>query len=65
MECNEIQILIDKYLCGLATEAERKLVDAWYDSFNETPGFTQQLSEEEHEAYKKESYTLLIEKLKI
>ena len=35
MEPSELKQLIDRYLNNTATEAERRLVDAWYNSFDE------------------------------
>jgi len=46
MDYSEIQVLIEKYLNGQATESEKKLVDAWYDSFESTPGLTSELGQE-------------------
>lgn len=38
--------LVQKYLDGTASEEEEKLVDAWYDSMENTPGLTETMDPE-------------------
>lgn len=47
METQNIQILIEKYLNGLASPEEIRLVDEFYASFESEPGLTEQLDKEE------------------
>lgn len=47
--------LIEKYLCGNATEEERNAVDAWYRAFDEQPGLTENMNEEEVESARNKS----------
>lgn len=47
METQNIQILIEKYLNGLASPEEIRLVDEFYASFENEPGLTEQLDKEE------------------
>lgn len=49
METQNIQILIEKYLNGLASPEETRLVDEFYASFENEPGLTDQLDKEEVE----------------
>jgi hypothetical protein len=45
MEPKYIQILIEKYLNGLATPEEIRLVEEFYASFETEPGLTSQLDQ--------------------
>jgi hypothetical protein len=63
MEYSEIQVLIEKYLNGQANESEKKLVDAWYDSFESSPGLTSELSQELISDMQAKTFVTLLHKL--
>lgn len=63
MKYGELEILIDKYLNGTATEAEIKIVDDWYHSFDNNQGFSDNLSQKEIQVFLKSAYSSLEKKL--
>ena len=58
-----MELLINKYLEGTATEAEIKVVDEWYDSFEKAPGFSDTFSQKEIETFFENAYGKLKIKL--
>ncbi|WP_290796920.1 hypothetical protein [Flavihumibacter sp. UBA7668] len=48
----DIDILIDKYLNGNATDEECRQLDKWYNSFDSAGSFTSSLNEEEIEKFR-------------
>lgn len=58
-----IQLLIDKYLSGQASEEEIKLVEEWYASFESAPGLVQQLDEKEVEEARTNSFRSVLDRL--
>jgi len=60
---DDFQYIIDKYLKGEATESERMAVDAWYRSFEDNPGLTDQLPPEEVARVMAKSFASLAGKL--
>lgn len=65
MEYSEMKVLIEKYLNGQANESEKKLVDAWYDSFESTPGLTSELSQELISDLQAKNFVTLLHKLNL
>lgn len=63
MDYSEIQVLIEKYLNGQATESEKKLVDAWYDSFESSAGLTSELTQELISDLQTKGFSSLLHKL--
>jgi hypothetical protein len=59
MKNKKIHSYIDKYLAGKATEAEAALVEEWYQSFENKPGITEQLSAEEVERSRNKSFEVV------
>jgi len=47
MDYFDLQVLIEKYLAGKATEEEAKVVDAWYSSFDAEAGIASVLTQEQ------------------
>lgn len=45
MENEQLKLLIGKYLDGTADDCESKLVEEWYQTFDSSPGATDQLNE--------------------
>ena len=60
-----MKVLIEKYLNGQANESEKKLVDAWYDSFESTPGLTSELSQELISDLQAKNFVTLLHKLNL
>jgi hypothetical protein len=50
-------------LNGQANESEKKLVDAWYDSFESSPGLTSELSQELISDMQAKTFITLLHKL--
>jgi hypothetical protein len=65
MNDSEIQVLIEKYLNGQASESERKLVDTWYDSFESNEGLTSELSQEVICGLQAKGFATLLQKLNL
>lgn len=58
-----IQLLIDKYLSGQASEEEIKLVEEWYASFEDAPGLVQQLEQKAVEEARANSFRSVLGRL--
>jgi len=65
MNYSEIQVLIEKYLNGQATEEEKEAVDAWYNSFDPVPGLTSELSNTEITDMQKAGLVSILNKLNL
>jgi hypothetical protein len=63
MDYYEIQVLIEKYLGGWATEEEARLVDAWYNSFDTEAGITSVLTQEQMNDSQVKGFSAIINKL--
>jgi hypothetical protein len=63
MDYYEIQVLIEKYLAGGATEDEARLVDAWYNSFDIEAGITSVLTQEQMNDSQVKGFSAIINKL--
>jgi len=59
----ELQVLIEKYLAGKATEEEAKAVDAWYNSFDAEAGITSVLSQDQMNDMQVKGFSAIINKL--
>lgn len=60
MRDEEINSLIVKYIDGVASEKEAKVVDSWYQSFDASQGLLAQMSKEEIEAAANQSFKTLM-----
>lgn len=60
MRDEEINSLIVKYIDGVASEKEAKVVDNWYQSFDASQGLLAQMSKEEIEAAANQSFKTLM-----
>lgn len=60
MRDEEINSLIVKYIDGVASEKEAKVVDSWYQSFDASQGLMAQMSKEEIEAAANQSFKTLM-----
>ena len=58
MQPENLHLLISKYLDGLANEEEMKLVDEWYDAFEERPPYYDSTSMSLSHAMKERFMTL-------
>ncbi len=63
MDYYEIQVLIEKYLTGKATDEETKVVDAWYNSFDAEAGITSVLNQQQIVDMQVKGFSAIINKL--
>ena len=63
MHLEGIDILIEKYLNGQATEEERRQLDDWYQSFDATSSLSEQMSKQDMEKWMELSLRKLRTKL--
>ena len=63
MHLEGIDILIEKYLNGQATEEERRQLDDWYQSFDATSSLSEQMSQQDMEKWMELSLRKLRTKL--
>lgn len=65
MTNSDLLVLVEKYLAGQASEAERQLVDDWYDSFEKNPGLKDHLDKEEMELAMKRNFLAVRKQLNL
>lgn len=63
MHLEGLDILIEKYLNGQATEEERRQIDDWYQSFDATSSLSEQMSKQDMEKWMELSLRKLRTKL--
>lgn len=63
MHLEGLDILIEKYLNGKATEEERRQIDDWYQSYDATSSLSEQMSKQEMEKWMELSLRKLRTKL--
>lgn len=63
MHLEGLDILIEKYLNGQATEEERRQIDDWYQSFDATSYLSEQMSKQDMEKWMELSLRKLRTKL--
>lgn len=63
MHLEGLDILIEKYLNGQATEEERRQLDDWYQSFDATSSLSEQMSKQDMEKWMELSLRKLRTKL--